>query len=759
MSDRVQTLREENEKLRKINGALMRRVERSMDMSGNGFSLFQTAVALENEVRTRTRDLNATLSELGLTNAELKQAKEEADRARNDLANAIDAVEEGFALFSSEDVLVMCNQRFRTLLPELTDQIMPGLRFETYAELVATSQGIHLDDDMAPEAWCRMRLAQHALGRGSFVQRLRGDRWIQISERRAPNGGTAILQTDVTDMVRWERLERDKRLDEQARLVRATLDHMSQGVCVFDRGRRLLAWNDRYRELLGLPFDLLKPGVSFSSLSTFFRRNTTIVSSETAARLVRWVYADHERHPLALELRRFDGKVLDAYCRTVPDGGFVVSFTDVTTERQAIEAMHLANEMLEQRVLERTAELQKEIDERAAIEQALVEARDAAENANQSKTRFLARASHDLLQPLNAARLFISSLQEGPLADEQAAIVERVDKAFGSVETLLNTLLDISKIDAGVAQATIKPVALRGVFDAVVNEFMPIAEAKGVSLRVVPSSAVVMSDPNYLLSVVQNLVSNAVKYTRAGRVLIGARLSDERVRIEVHDSGIGIAAHDLKNIFDEFRRVESEAALKERGMGLGLAIVDRACRLLGHELSCHSQLGRGSCFTIALARSPSAPIGEGSGTPAQNPWHEPDGAMIALLIENDAEIRAGMTQLLERWGVSLLSASCRAEAREAIDALGMAPDVILADYHLDDDDTGLATAQCLQAQLGQVVPTILITADHSQEVADLAARHGAALLRKPVKPARLRALMQWAAGPIGAPQAELVSGL
>ncbi|MEO1291886.1 MAG: NahK/ErcS family hybrid sensor histidine kinase/response regulator, partial [Pseudomonadota bacterium] len=573
---------------------------------------------------------------------------------------------------------------------------------------------------------------------------------LALSERKTPNGGTAILQTDVTDMVRWERLERDKRLDEQARLIRATLDHMSQGVCVFDNARRLLAWNDRYRDLLGLPFEILKPGVSFNRLASFFHRNTTITSEDTAAQLVRWVYGSPERQPMAVELRRYDDKILDAYCRTMPNGGFVISFTDVTAERRAIEAMHQANELLERRVFERTAtlrsvnqQLTRQIEERAAIERALVEARDAAEAANRSKTRFLASASHDLLQPLNAARLFISSLQESPLGTEQSRVVDRIDRAFGSVEALLNTLLDISKIDTGVAEADMRPLALQDIFDAVANEFLPLAEAKGVRLSFVPTSAIVLSDQNYLLSVVQNLVSNAVKYTSTGRVLVGCRRGAETVRIEIHDTGVGIAEADRGLIFDEFRRVDGAGAIAERGLGLGLAIVDRACRLLGHELRCRSMVGIGSCFSVTLATTALAELAD-TGAVAAAPLEEQADGLIALLVENDPEIRAGMSELLERWGVSLLSAGSTDEAMEAVRALGMPPDIVLVDYHLDDGDTGLETAAALSREYGRRLPTILITADHSSEIASRAEASGAALLRKPVKPARLRSLMHWA---------------
>lgn len=749
MSEQPAEFELEVRKLRKINDALMRRVERSTDISGNGYSLFQTAIALENEVRTRTRDLHDTFQKLSIANSRLTLAKEEAERARSDLANAIDAVQEGFALFAPDETLVMCNRRFRTLFPDLEEAIKPGVSFLDYARRAAASPSLQLEEGQTQDDWLRMRLSKHGQHHASFVQPLTGDRWIQISERRTPNGGAAIIQTDITDLVRWERRELDKRLDEQARLVRATLDHLTQGVCVFDRAQHLVAWNDRYRELLGLPFALLKPGVSFARIADFFKQNTLVTSQDTALQILKWVMRDLPRPPLAVELKRSDGKILDSHCRNMPDGGFVISFTDVTAEREAAAALHRAKETLEQRVIERTAELttvnaklRREIAERRQIEQELIHAKNAAETANLSKTRFLAAASHDLLQPLNAARLFISSLSESGLAAEQSAVVERIDSAFASVESLLNALLDISKLDAGAVETSIVTLPVSTILQPIANEFRAIASRKGLELIVMPSSAAVVSDTNYLRRIVQNLVANAVKYTPEGRVLVGCRRRGDRLWIEVWDTGIGISAADQETIFEEFLRIDSRAVAGERGMGLGLAIVKRACQLLDHQIIFRSKPGKGSVFSVGIPLASSAAKHTRRALAEQQETENAAG-VIALLVENDSEIRHGMISLLERWGVDTLAVSSTDEALFAAGQLGMAPDVILADYRLDGRDTGAQTIRALRACFGEETPAILITADRSAEVAEFAERDEVHLLTKPLQPAKLRALLQW----------------
>lgn len=246
-------LERQNEKLLKIAAALMRRVEESTDATGAAYAQFQRAAMLEEEVRARTHDLERALDLLNDSNARLAEANRETEAARSNLANAIETVREGFALFNLDEDLVMCNSRFGMHMPDIQDKLLPGLRFFDYVALVSQSEYLSLPENETAQDWVTQRMARHADDHVVFNVRLTGNRWIQVSEHRTPDGGTVILQTDVSDIMRIERQERDRLLDDQARLIRATLEHIDQGVCIFDKKQRLVGWNNRPASCLPFP--------------------------------------------------------------------------------------------------------------------------------------------------------------------------------------------------------------------------------------------------------------------------------------------------------------------------------------------------------------------------------------------------------------------------------------------------------------------------------------------------------------------------
>lgn len=569
----------QNEKLIKIAQALMRRVEQDVQRSGADYAQFERAALLEDQVKQRTRDLEYTLDLLNASNAALASAQAESERAHDNMASAIEAIQEGFALFDASDCLVMLNSRFGQHIPDIQPQIKPGILFSDYVQRVSQSQYMEFADGETPQTWAQHRMRMHTEPHVSFNVRLKSDTWLQVSEHRASNGGTAILQTDVTDIVRLERVERSKLLDDQARFVTATLEHLNQGVCIFDREMRLLGWNSRLRQLLILPSSRFNLGSSFNRLTAhlqlFFHQ-----SGDDLSRLHDWAAQDAHRAPLRLELFRAPNLTLDVYAQDMPDAGFVISFTDVSTERSAARVLATANETLERRVHERTLELE--------------DALSLAESANASKSRFVAAASHDLLQPLSAAKLYVSSL-----ADEHADVVGKTLGALKSAEEIIDALLNISKLDAGAANLDVTTVSLGKVLGKLQDEFSPAAALKGIDLRVVPTSANVVSDPSYLRQILQNLIGNAVRYTDHGRVLVGVRRKGKFARLEVRDTGPGIAQKDQDRIFHEFERLGRTDASGE-GLGLGLAIVDRACGQLGHPLELTSAPGAGTCFSVSF---------------------------------------------------------------------------------------------------------------------------------------------------------------
>ena len=711
------------EKLLAITKVLMRRVEQIADDGGAAYAQFQRAALLEDQVRERTRDLERALDLLNASNAALEEANRETERARQNLADAIETVQEGFALFGPDDVLVMCNSRFCVHLSDVRPQLVPGLGFADYVDLVSRSADLELPEGETAQSWAVQRRRQHLDRHVIFNVRMRWDHWVQVSEHRTKDGGTVVLQTDVTDLIRLERQELGRLLDDQERLVRATLDHINQGVAIFDPGRRLVGWNARLGVLLALPMVRMRVGAEFEALFDGLARQFRFGEGMTADRLGLWVDGRGGRPPLTFELRRDPGLILDVFAQEMPDKGFLFSFTDVTAERRAVEDMAKAKETLEARVVERTLDL----------EDALAQ----AERANASRSRFVAAASHDLLQPLSAAKLFLSSVPETDLPAPVVEAVGKAQNALVSVEGILAALLDISRLESGKAAVTVAHIAMGRLLAQLADEFTPLAAAKGLRLTLRPFDAVVLSDAGYLRRILQNLIGNAIRYTNRGRVLVAARPRGAMLRLEVWDTGPGIPEDEQENIFKEFHRIAGRASASE-GLGLGLAIVDRAAALLGHPLGLSSRPGRGTVFMLQV------PLAEGPRPEDRAPLAALPGpsveGRIVLLVENDAELRRAMVLLLEKWGVQVIEAASGEEALALIEDLGILPDALIADQQLGAGMSGIQTLVALRARAPDL-PARLISADRGEALGHAARAAGLGLLMKPVQPDALYAFL------------------
>lgn len=412
-------------------------------------------------------------------------------------------------------------------------------------------------------------------------------------------------------------------------------------------------------------------------------------------------------------------------------------------------SMFQAAVALEREVLARTRELEQALADLSQRNRELAVARAAAEEANRSKTRFLRAAGHDLLQPLAAARLFLSALGDRPMDATGTELVERLGGAFQSVEELMQAVLEISRLDSQRLVFARQPVALDALFNRLAREYGPQAQAKGLRLLFAPTSAVVDSDPTVLRRITQNLVSNAIKYTRRGGVVVGARRRRGQVWLEVRDSGVGIATEDRARVFDEFERVGGSDA-DAPGMGLGLAIVRRACAKLDHPIQLESQPGRGTLFRVGL------PVADGGGAAdravadkrvageAADDGHGPLagqlGGLTVLLVENDPGLRRAYAMLLrEGAGMAVHAAASTAAAESLLDNdPALRPDLILADYHLGEGgDTGLVAIAALRARLGPV-PALMVTAHATPKVAHACAELDVPLLPKPVTGTALR---------------------
>lgn len=505
-------------------------------------------------------------------------------------------------------------------------------------------------------------------------------------------------------------------------LLQTTLDNIDQGVSVVDEDLRLTAWNRRYVEMFDLPAGFVHVGLPVAAVYRLNaeRGEAGVPDHEIDSWVERRLEALARRIPHDHEREQPDGRILRSSGAPIPGGGYATSYTDITALRRAARELEEANERLEARVADRTERLE--------------EARRLAEDATASKTRFLAAASHDLLQPLHAARLFIAALREdADLAGSPARnLATNADRAIDSAHRLLTALLNLSKLEAGGVQPAVAPLALGGLFDELAREFAPLARAKGLTLKVAPSGLWVASDRDLLRSMLQNLVANAIRYTDRGRVLIGARRDGERVQVLVSDTGRGIAEADRQAVFGEFVRLPG-APVDEPGAGLGLAIVQKLSDLLGHPLSLASRVGRGTTFRVVVPRAAARPEPEAVIDDRRLPL----AGLRVLCVDNEPAILDALTALLDRWGAQAVTARSVADARAAAGPF----DAALVDLHLGDDEPdGLAAVDFLRAR--GVRRIALVTADTRDGLKEQAAAAGAILLPKPVKPAALKAFLR-----------------
>lgn len=399
---------------------------------------------------------------------------------------------------------------------------------------------------------------------------------------------------------------------------------------------------------------------------------------------------------------------------------------------------------LETQVKARTEELKSALDRLERTNEQLISARDGAERANRFKTGFFTSVSHDLLQPLHAARLSLSALAEIQDAQQQKRLVGQVDHALSTIEELLRTILDLSKLESGALKPSLQVIDVESLFRSVMLDMEPIARAKGLGLTVRTRDAAVISDPLMLRRILQNLLANAVQYTDGGRVLLSGRICESRLRIDVWDTGPGIAPSEQTMIFEEFRRGAAGQRSPALGFGVGLSIIARMSEALGHRIGLCSKMGHGTRFSVYV---PLADETSAAGRLPARPQPSASRAyglagVKAIVIDNDRGVREAMGALLDRWGCEARFVGGLADIENLIGAEpDFQPDIVLADFHLDAGESGLTSVARLRQGGSGSIPAIVITADHSREVAEAVAEAGCEILRKPVKPAELRALI------------------
>jgi Na+/proline symporter/signal transduction histidine kinase len=517
-------------------------------------------------------------------------------------------------------------------------------------------------------------------------------------------------------------------------ILQTALNHVRQGIAVFDADLQLICSNRQFGGLLGLPPHLVQIGIPLREILEFMGAINPSAFDERETLIDRRLIAYTTEGEPYLERLPDRHMVIEVRSNQMPDGNLVITLTDVTPSFEAAEALERANATLEKRVRDRTEELTR-------LNSELALAKSTAEDANISKTRFLAAASHDILQPLNAARLYVTSLVERQNGGEDSRLVENIDDSLEAIEDILGALLDISRLDAGAMTPSISSFKMADLMRSLEIEFAPAARAKGLSLTFVPCSLPVESDRLMLRRLLQNFISNAIKYTPRGRVLVGCRRRGQSLQIGVYDTGVGIPVLKRGEIFKEFHRLEQGARIA-RGLGLGLSIVERLARVLNHGIALDSNASGGSVFsvTVPIARAINHTAAVTSATPLSK---TPMSGALIVCIENDPTILDGMKTLLTAWDAQVIAVTDPDAAAEAIEAAGGRVTGLLVDYHLDRGN-GVAAIRDIRRRFGETIPAILITADRSPHVRVAAREDNIAVLNKPVKPASLRALLgQW----------------
>jgi len=380
-------------------------------------------------------------------------------------------------------------------------------------------------------------------------------------------------------------------------------------------------------------------------------------------------------------------------------------------------------------------ELEKRIRDATAD---LAAKKDMAERANSAKSRFFAAASHDLRQPLHALSLFVAALKARNLPAEAQVLIDNIEASTGAMELLFNALLDISRLDAGTIEAHPVHFSLQKMLAELDKQFSALAAEKQLRLRFRPCDVTLYSDPLLIERILANLIANAIRYTDDGGLLVACRRRGRMIRLSVFDTGRGIPADQLESVFQEFVQLHNPARDRSKGLGLGLAIVSRLGRLLGHRIDVNSRPQHGSCFSIDVPRGDAMLIQ--SALPAAQLGPVPRDALV-VLVDDESAILRGMAELFDNWHIDLVTAHSANEALQWLDTIGRVPDVIVTDYRLPDDTDGIEVIARLRQKYDREIPAILVTGDTAPDTILRISRAGFPLLHKPLRPAKLRALL------------------
>ena len=656
------------------------------------------------------------------------------------LQATIENINQGISVVDQNLRLVVWNQRYLELFRFPDHLIRVGAPFDKVLRYNAHNGEYGPGD---PEEHVELLVDNIREGQPHRYVRYRQDSTVlEVQGMPMPGGGFVYTYQDITRQKRTE-----EALIRSENNIRIYTDNVPALIAYFDKECRYLFTNRAYEQVFGIDRN-----------AVIGKRFEEVMPRHVADEGLPWMRRSLSGERVSFEISQRDDEggtryLLVTYTPHFGDSGTILGFfalyQDITERRLAEIALKETNENLEERVRERTlalsdanAALRQENRVRAEAEQALRQAKQVAEDANASKTRFLAAASHDLLQPLNAARLFTSALAQQDDAEDLSRTIGHIDNSLQAAEELLSTLLDISKLDAGALTPRRSHFALADVFRPLRAEFEVMAEERGLDLVVVATEQWVDSDAQMLRRIVQNFLSNAIRYTQQGRVLLGCRRREGQLVIEVWDTGPGIPEAKQAEIFQEFRRLDQASRHKEseKGLGLGLSIADRMSRVLDHPIRVRSWEGVGTVFSVAVPMVAAQQVSTQEEPSPRRAGNKLAGTRV-VCIDNETLILEGMKAMLTGWGCEVFTATSIGGAKSILRHLQSDPDAILADYHLDNEVTGLMALDALAERSEGPVPGIVITADRTEEVAEEIKRAGYQLLLKPVRPAALRALL------------------
>ena len=840
---KIAALEHENVKLRKINDALITRVESSAGQL-DPYSTFEHSVHLAQQVTEKTKALNQTLAVLESTNQALSEAKLQSDLFRQRFIDAIESINDAFVLLDEEGRIVLKNKHFSDFWRDSNLPIEEGVNLNDLKNL-AKVRGV-------------IRQAYPGDVDSSPVYQLADGRWFQLSEKRTSEGGWVMLYTDITALKMAETVRYEQVVEQKSTLLQNLIDNISQGVVLVSSNKKIEIWNSRFEELSQLSAHILRSSPVFDKLHRLTEIDLQSKSSNPQDYYVQILsdgtvleIRDHlllsgqriktftditQRHQYAESLKKsknwlhlitdnvpamiayigrdlcfqftnrvyldwyglapnsLDGVALKAsrtggdyyklqpYVEQVLAGssvsfeieecdsnnnisyllksyvankdsenvvlGFFVLIRNVTDRRNSALALQRAHDELERRVSARTFELRsvnkkllQEVEERRKVQSNLVSAKHDAQQATISKTKFVAAVSHDLLQPLNAAQLFTSSIADMIKAPNQKKLIGSLANSLDDLESLICTLVDISKLDAGVVSADKYAFDLGELLHNLAHEYRQIAPQYGVQMRYVKTTQIVHSDSFLLARILRNFISNALRYTGKGKVLLGCRRRGDSVLIEVWDNGVGMSPAEIEVVFQEFKRLKHSSKAFSNGLGLGLAIVDKLSTVLEHPVSVRSVIGRGSVFSVqvplgvllprASADQANETIANGASLNNRKIW----------VLDNDASICEGMATLLGSWGCVVVVANDFTQLGEKVRVNSDAVDLIILDYHLNNGETGLMIADSINQQRDAKVPMLMITANYAKSLKSQVNKQGILLLNKPVKPMKLKTSM------------------